>query len=136
MRHSTANWEISLTFGAVPCADASMSTTISSSASFSLKILTALIGSPTYLSSANPTVLTSPPFLISRQGVIRGRSTSHLREVLEEPRSVVMTFLGVELHAEDIVGVCGAREVLAVAGDGQPILVAMALKVVRVKEIE
>ena len=41
----------------------------------------------TYLSSANFKVLTRPPFLISRQGVIRGRSTLHLREVLEQPGS-------------------------------------------------
>src|SRR6188474_624336 len=105
MRHSTANCAINLRFGAAPLAEASMSTTISSSASFSLKIFTALIGSPTYLSSANCTVLTRPPFLIRRQGLIRGRSTSHLREVLEEPRPEVVALLRMELHAEDVVGV-------------------------------
>ena len=52
-----------------------MSRTISSSASFSLKILTALIGSPTYFGSLNPTVLTSPPSWTSRQGMMRGLST-------------------------------------------------------------
>src|SRR5262245_25955507 len=113
-----------------------MSRTISSSASFSLKILTALIGSPTYLSSANCTVLTSPPFLISRQGVIRGLSTSHLREVLQQPRSVVMTLLRVELHAEDIAGVGRAGEVRAVIRHRELVLFAIAHEVVGVEEVE
>src|SRR6266481_5773202 len=51
-----------------------MSTTIISSTSFSLKIFTALIGSPTYFGLPNLTVLTRPPFLTNRQGVIRGRN--------------------------------------------------------------
>src|SRR6267142_2812171 len=51
-----------------------MSTTIISSTSFSLKIFTALIGSPTYFGLPKLTVLTRPPFLTNRQGVIRGRN--------------------------------------------------------------
>src|SRR5438309_6791488 len=51
-----------------------MSTTIISSTSFSLKIFTALIGSPTYFGWPNLTVLTKPPLLTKRQGVIRGRN--------------------------------------------------------------
>src|SRR5262245_34893511 len=121
MRHSTANCEIRRRFGAAPFAEASMSSTTSSSASFSLKILTALIGSPTYLSSLNSTVLTSPPFLISRQGAIRGRSTSELREVLQEPGAEMMALLRVELDAVDVAGVSRAGEVAAVVGDRQTI---------------
>src|SRR6266404_1726371 len=51
-----------------------MSTTMISSTSFSLKIFTALTGSPTYFGLPKLTVLTRPPFLINRQGVIRGRN--------------------------------------------------------------
>src|SRR6266480_402706 len=51
-----------------------MSTTIISSTSFSLKIFTALIGSPTYFGLPKLMVLTRPPFLTKRQGVIRGRN--------------------------------------------------------------
>src|SRR6187200_794801 len=136
MRHSTANWAMSFRFGASPFVEASMSTTISSSASFSLKILTALIGSPTYLSSANCTVLTSPPFLINRQGVIRGRSTLHLREVLEQPGPEMMALFRMELDAEDVAGVGGAGEVFAIAGDGQLVVVAVAVEVIRVEKVE
>src|SRR5204863_85062 len=51
-----------------------MSITIISSTSFSLKIFTALIGSPTYFGLPKLMVLTRPPFLTRRQGVIRGRN--------------------------------------------------------------
>ena len=45
---------------------------MSSTTSFSLNILTALIGSPTYFGFLNLTVLTSPLFLTSKHGMIRG----------------------------------------------------------------
>src|SRR3954471_7215511 len=94
-----------------------MSTTMISSASFSLKILTALMGSPTYFGSLNPTVFTRPPWCTSRQGMMRGRSMSELREVLEELRAEVVALLGVELHTVNVVATQGAGEVGAVVGN-------------------
>src|SRR5437588_2143887 len=114
MRHSIANCDINLKFGPTPDADASMSSTINSSASFSLNIFTALIGSPTYLSSWNRTVLTSPPFLINRHGMILGLNISHLRKVLQESSPVVMTLLWMELHTEDVCSVDRASELCPV----------------------
>src|ERR1700754_3209166 len=46
-----------------------MSSTTISSTSFSLKIFTAFIGSPTYLCSLNFTDFTSPPFCNSKTGI-------------------------------------------------------------------
>src|SRR5690349_9433533 len=126
MRHSTASCAIILTSGSCPFAVASMSSTISSSDSFSLKILTALSGSPTYLPPPNATVLTSPPSLTSRHGVMRGLNISELREVPEEPRPVVVTLLGMELHAVDVPGVHGAAEVDAIRRLGGHVLTGIA----------
>src|SRR3546814_115055 len=58
-----------------------MSNTVGSSTRFSLHIRTALIGSPTYLPSPNPTVVTNPFRLMSRQGMIRERS------IFKDPRN-------------------------------------------------
>src|SRR6187455_2357702 len=123
VRHSTANCEINLRFGSAPVTDASMSRTTSSSASFSLKIFTALIGSPTYFSSPNCTVLTSPPFLISRQGVIRGLNISQVREVLQQSRPVLMALFRMKLHAEDVRRRGRTGKIRSVAGDRQRVLV-------------
>ena len=48
----------------------SISKTINSSASFSLNILIALIGSPIYLNGLKFFVLTKPLSLINKQGII------------------------------------------------------------------
>src|SRR5262245_39054712 len=122
--------------GAVPADDAAMSNTTSSSASFSLKMRTALTGSPTYFSSEKRTVLTKPPSRSSRQGVIRGRSISELGEVLQEPGSEVMALLGMELDAGHVPGTHGTGEVTPVARHGQDIGRARALEIERVQEIE
>ena len=82
-----------------------MSSTISSSTSFSLKILTALIGSPTYFGLANLTVFTRPAPWTSRHGMMRGRSMSDFREILQKLYAPLMTFFGMELHAENIARV-------------------------------
>src|SRR5215211_4645641 len=136
MRHSTASCAINLKFGSVPVVEASMSRTISSSASFSLKIRTALTGSPTYFSSLNWTVFTSPSLRSRRQGVMRGLNISELGEVLENPSAVVMTLLRVKLHAEDVPGIHGRREIRAVLGHGTRVLVAVTLEVVGMKKVE
>ena len=59
---SNADFEHNVKFGDFLCTDASISKTTSSSTSFSLKILTALIGSPTYFGLLKFTVFTSPLF--------------------------------------------------------------------------
>src|SRR2546425_7770792 len=102
-----------LKLGSTPWVDASMSTTISSSVSFSLKIFTALMGSPTYVGSRNCTVFTRPPFLTSRQGMILGRSNLQPGEVLQKARPVVMALFGMELHAVDVRGVHRGGELRA-----------------------
>ena len=51
------------------CREARMSRKTSSSALMSLKILTALMGSPTYVCFAKRTVFTSPPSRSSRTGM-------------------------------------------------------------------
>src|SRR6202035_1124657 len=51
--------------------DAPMSSTTISSAPFSLKIRTVLIGSPTYFGDLNRTVLYRPSFISRRAGMIR-----------------------------------------------------------------
>src|SRR2546421_4181271 len=93
-----------------------MSSTISSSASFSLKIFTALIGSPTYVGAAKRTVFTSPPSCTSRQGAIRGLSTSQLREVAQQASPEVMALLGMKLDAVHVVVPYRAAVVGAVLG--------------------
>src|ERR1700757_2910554 len=107
-----------------------MSSTMSSSASFSLKILTALIGSPTYLGFLKPTVFTSPPRCTSKQGMMRGRSTSDLRKVAQQARAAVMTLLRVELDAVEVPGAHGARKLDAVAHARLDVLRIRALEVV------
>src|SRR3546814_1126375 len=85
MRHSAASLSINLRSGPSPLDVASISRTISSSTSFSLNILTALIGSPTYFGFENLTVLTKPLSLISRHGMILGRS------MLTDPQNSLVT---------------------------------------------
>src|SRR5262249_17505997 len=114
MRHSAARFAISLKSGTRCWAVASMSRTISSSDSFSLKILTAFIGSPTYFGLANLTVLTRPPSCTSRQGMILGRSILELSKVLQELLTVVMALLGMKLGAIDVARRHGAGELHAV----------------------
>src|SRR5439155_979397 len=136
MRHSTARWAMRLKLGAAPSAVASMSSTISSSVSFSLKIFTALMGSPTYLGSRNCTVFTRPPFLTSKQGMILGLSNLQLGEILQESRPEVMALLGMELHAEDVIGVHGRAEVDPVARHREGILALGALEEEGMQEVE
>src|SRR5688500_8865143 len=136
MRHSTANCAMRRMFGGAPAADAPMSSTTSSSASFSLKMRTALTGSPTYFSSPKRTVLTSPPSRSSRQGVIRGRSMSETGEVAEQARPVLMAFFRMELDAEDVGRVHGAGEIAAVVRYGERVGRALALEVERVQEVK
>src|SRR4051812_37388234 len=123
-------------FGSRPCTVASMSSTTSSSASFSLKILTAFSGSPTYCPSPNRTVLTSPPFLTRRHGVIRGLSTSHVREVLEKPGAEMTALFRMELHAADVAGADGTAEIRPVVRDRYHLSGIVALEEVGVQEVE
>src|SRR5439155_7602127 len=136
MRHSTARWAMRLKLGAAPSAVASMSSTISSSVSFSLKIFTALMGSPTYLGSRNCTVFTRPPFLTSRQGMILGLSNLQLGEILQESGPEVMALLWVELHAVDVTGVHRRAEVGPVARHCEGVLAPGALEEERMQEVE
>src|SRR5437879_9150917 len=125
-----------LKLGSTPWVDASMSTTISSSASFSLKIFTALMGSPMYLGSLNCTVFTRPPFLTSRQGMILGLSNLQLGEILQEPGPEVMALLRVELHAVNVTGVHRRAEVGPVARYREGVLAPGALEEEGMQEVE
>src|SRR5688572_25297875 len=89
-----------------------MSNTASSSTCFSLKIRTALSGSPTYCGLSKFTVLTRRPFSTSRLGMILDRSMAalHLREILQEALTPLVALLRMELHAEDVVAPHGAGE--------------------------
>src|SRR5664279_2443375 len=113
-----------------------MSSTTSSSTSFSLKIRTALSGSPTYLGASNLTVLTRPPFFTSRQGMIRGCSISKLGEVLQQANAPLVALLGMELHAVDVAAAHARDERSVVVGDGKRVLVVARREVVRVEEVE
>src|SRR4051794_35073606 len=105
--------------------------TINSSTSFSLKIFTALIGSPTYFASAKPTVLTRPLSRTRRQGMILGRNMLELGEVLQQPRAITMALLRVKLNAEDAVRAHRAAERRAVLRLCQHVFVASAVKIIR-----
>ena len=61
--------------------------------------------------------------------MIRGRSTSKLREILQQPHAEVMAFLGMKLHAVDVAVAHGAREWTAVIGSRE--LVAGLAEVVK-----
>src|SRR3989304_7502056 len=105
MKHSDARSFILSNSGVFPVLDASMSRNISSSTSFSLNILIAFMGSPTYLGSLNLTVFTSPLFLRRRQGMTRFLSILSLaavREIFQQLHSEFVTFLWVELDAVDV----------------------------------
>src|SRR5689334_20661286 len=92
-----------------------MSKTMISSTSFSLKIFTAFIGSPTYLGLPNRVVLTNPLSFTSKQGMILGRNMFSVQcEILEKTHAILVTLLGVELHAPDISAPNGRRELYAV----------------------
>src|SRR5262249_26375434 len=130
MRHSAASCPISRKFGSTPLAVASISTTNSSSDSFSLKILTALIGSPTYLPSLNSTVFTSPPFRIRRHGMILGLNISKLGEVLQEASSVVVTLFRMELYAVDVACAHYTAEGCSIFGERQRVSRPIAIEVV------
>src|SRR5664279_6228468 len=99
-----------------------MSSTVSSSTSFSLKMRTALSGSPTYFGAPNWTVLTRPPFLTSRQGMMRGCSMSELAEVLQQADAPLMALLGVELHAVDVAAAHARDERAVVVGGREGVL--------------
>src|SRR5882762_5086458 len=113
-----------------------MSRTMSSSASFSLKIFTALSGSPTYCGAANRTVFTSPPLCTSKQGVILGLSISQLREVPQQTRPEVMALLGMELDAVNVAVAHRRAEVGAVRGYRAHIFRVGALEEEGVQEVE
>src|SRR5216684_3252974 len=104
MKHSLAMSSMVANAGPFPSRDAVMSRKMSSSTSFSLRILTALIGSPTYLGSLKRMVLTRPAPLRSRQGITRVVSMSAtLREILQEPHPETVALLRVELNAHQVV---------------------------------
>src|SRR2546422_335849 len=113
-----------------------MSRTISSSASFSLKIFTALSGSPTYCGAVNRTVFTSPPLWTSKQGLILGLSISQLREVPQEARPEVMALLGMELDAVNVAVTHRRAEVSAVLGYRAHVFRLGALEEKGVQEVE
>src|SRR5262245_31033721 len=82
-----------------------MSATKISSTAFSLKMRTALMGSPTYFGFPKPTVLTRPPFFTSRHGITLGRSMGRglqCSEILEQAHAPLMALLGMKLHAQDV----------------------------------
>src|SRR6478609_1328487 len=103
MKHSLAMSSIIANGGSLFSRDAAMSRKISSSTSLSLKILTALIGSPTYFGSLNRTVLTSPAPFSSRQGMTRVANTSAAAgKILEEPHAEPMALLGMKLNTHQV----------------------------------
>src|SRR5436190_23935928 len=103
MKHSLAMSSMMPNGGSLRSRDAAISRKISSSTSLSLKILTALIGSPTYLGSANRTVFTSPAPFSSRHGITRVFTTSiEIGEILQEPHSEPVALFRMELHAHDV----------------------------------
>src|SRR3954451_17210504 len=102
MKHSVAISEISLMGGLRCSMVAVMSRKINSSTSLSLKILTALIGSPTYLGFLNLTVLTKPSFFSKRQGMTLVLSMLHIHEVLKNIHAELVTLLRMELCPHDI----------------------------------
>src|SRR5262245_32281070 len=101
--------------GPAPDGVAAMSRNTSSSTSWSLKMRTALIGSPTYFASLNFTVLTRPPLRSSRQGMTRVRSICgrvlEPGEIVEERHAEAMALLGVKLRAPDVAAMDHRREV-------------------------
>src|SRR5688572_33292682 len=130
MKHSPANCSINSKSGPVPSRVAMMSSTINSSASLSLKILTALMGSPTYLGAAKRSVLTSPRRRSRRQGMTRVRSTSDLDEALEQLHSETMTLFRMELDAQHSLALDRARKFDAVARHGGDVGRIRAVRVV------
>src|SRR5689334_8413327 len=115
MKHSLATSSIFENEGPRPSRVAVMSRRTSSSTSLSLKILIALIGSPTYFGSLNLVVLTRPAPRSSRHGMTRVFSISAaLREVAKEVHAEAVALLGVELHAPDIAMAKAAVELAAV----------------------
>src|ERR1043165_6705437 len=113
-----------------------MSRTISSSASFSLKIRTALSGSPTYFGSAKRTVFTRPSPWMSKHGVMRGLSISHRREVLQQLRAEVVALLRMELDAVYMAAADCRREVGPVVGRRGDVLRTIAFEEERMQKVE
>src|ERR1044071_4406232 len=113
-----------------------MSRTMSSSASFSLKMRTALIGSPTYLSSENLLVLTSPPLRTSRQGMTLARSTSQLREVLQKSNTILVALFWVELNSVDVSRLYGAGKGAGVFRLCENVVRVVTIEVIGMQEIE
>src|SRR3954466_124752 len=103
MNASVAICSMSAKFGLVPSRLAPMSRRSSSSTSFSLKILTALIGSPMYFGLRKRAVLTRRPRSSQRLGMMRLRSIARDRdEVLQDGHAELVALFGMELRAEDV----------------------------------
>src|ERR1700744_1684453 len=103
MKHSLATSSITLKDGPLPSLDAVISSNANSSTSFSLKILIAFIGSPTYLGSWNFTVLTRPWPLRRRHGIARARNiSSDSREITQQSHAEAVTFLGMKLYSHNV----------------------------------
>src|SRR3972149_8704054 len=104
MKLSPAISYIRLRSGLLLLAVASISRKINSSTSFSLKIFTALTGSPTYLGLLNLQVLTNPLFCKRRQGIILGINiSSQAGKIAHYFHAEFMTFFRVKLNTGYII---------------------------------
>src|SRR5262245_50524898 len=138
MKHSLAICSIIANGGSRCSRVAVMSRKISSSTSFSLKIFTALIGSPTYLGSLNRMVLTSPAPFRSRQGITRVANTSAaFGEVLEKPHAEAVALLGMKLHSHQVfVLETGIKRGGAMPHPQQLVARVVARHIVRMREVK
>src|SRR5450432_3659227 len=104
MKHSLAIFSIVPNAGPLPVREAVMSSSTRSSTSLSLKILIALMGSPTYLGLRNSVVFTNPAPRSKRLGMTRVFSISGpLHEIAEEQHSVAMALFRMKLGAHQII---------------------------------
>src|SRR5512140_1119265 len=98
----------------MPSLEATISNTINSSTSLSLKIRMALTGSPTYLASLKRQVLTRPTRRNSRQGMTRCCSRSKLQKAFQQCHAETMTLFRMKLHPEDIPSLKSGHELSTV----------------------
>src|SRR4030065_2512111 len=121
MKHSLAMSAIIRKFGFRFSIVAVISRKINSSTSFSLKIRTALTGSPTYFGSLNLIVFTRPCSFSNRQGITLVRSMLQIHEVLQQLHSEFMAFLRMKLDTRDIALLIGGHEIESIMRPGQDI---------------
>src|SRR6185295_19676413 len=120
-----------------------MSSSTSSSTSFSLKMRTALIGSPTYPGASKRTVFTRPRVDSNRQGMTRALSMRRSRPcgfqlcvAAQHVHAEAMALFRVELRAEHPAALQYRGELAAVVGHAQRIGRLTADRVIGVHEVE